>query len=831
MKKKLLITLLAMLMVGACAIGLAACGFGSEDDAHKHTYAMEWSYDETYHWHAATCEHTNEVGNKAEHSWDNGVITAEPTCTETGTKTYTCTVCDATKTETVSATGHTYSEEWSYDETYHWHAATCEHTNEISDKAEHSGDNGVCLICGQNFTSNDLDFTLNDRKTAYIVTGIGNYTDTDILIPAEYKGLPVSEIAPNAFWGNTNITEISISENVTFIGNNAFQNCTNLKEISILGNEIEIGEDIFLNCTNIVTASVPVNAVNYIPANNLQTLVVTNGTLNDGALSNFTHLTALTIPTLTTLKALFGDNKSTLQSITVLECTEIEQEAFKDFISLNQFTLPKTIVKIGRDAFTNTAYYNNGANWVFNVCYLDNYLIGAAESISGSYRISDGTLVIANYAFKECTSLKSVIIPGSMTSIGGSAFSGCSGLTSITIPNSVTSIGGSAFSGCSGLTSITIPDSVTSIGLWAFENCGDLKEVHITDLAAWCAIEFDGYLANPLNYAQYLYLNNELVRNLVIPDGVTSIGNYAFYNYNGLTSITIPDSVTSIGGWAFYGCTGLTSIVIPDSVTSIGDHAFYNCGGLTNVMIGSNVKSIGGGAFYGCNGLIEINYNAEACEDLDQSSNAFSNSGQNGDGITVNIGVTVTRIPAYLFNPNINTSSISPTITVVNFAENSICESIGNYAFYNCSTLTSIAIPDSVTSIGSFAFRGCSGLTSIVIPDSVTSIGNYAFSNCSGLTNVTIGSNVTSIGRVAFWGCSSLESIIIPDSVTSIGDDAFHECSRLTNVIFENLNGWQYYTSSTATSGSSISDSNLADPSTAAIYLTSTYADYYWRRG
>ena len=144
----------------------------------------------------------------------------------------------------------------------------------------------------------------------------------------------------------------------------------------------------------------------------------------------------------------------------------------------------------------------------------------------------------------------------------------------MTIPDSVTSIGDYAFNGCSGLKSVTIGNSVTSIGYSAFNYCDNLTSVCITDLAKWCGISFNTDWSNPLFYAHNLYLNGEKVVNLTIPDGVTSIGNYAFIGCSDLTSVTIPDSVTSIGGFAFRDCIGLTSVTIPASVTSIGNGAF-----------------------------------------------------------------------------------------------------------------------------------------------------------------------------------------------------------------------------------------------------------------
>ena len=188
--------------------------------------------------------------------------------------------------------------------------------------------------------------------------------------------------------------------------------------------------------------------------------------------------------------------------------------------------------------------------------------------------------------------MTSVTIGNSVTSIGSSAFWHCSGLTSLTIPNSVTSIGSSAFRYCSGLTSVTIGNSVTSIGSYAFEYCSGLTSVHISDIAAWCNIDFGSNYSNPLEFAHHLYLNGEEVKDLVIPNSVTSIGGYAFEGCSGLISVTIPNSVTSIGEWAFFGCSGLTSVTIPNSVTSIGSSAFYDCN-LKNLIIGTGVLSIG----------------------------------------------------------------------------------------------------------------------------------------------------------------------------------------------------------------------------------------------
>ena len=321
---------------------------------------------------------------------------------------------------------------------------------------------------------------------------------------------------------------------------------------------------------------------------------------------------------------------------------------------------------------------------------------------------------------------------------------------SVTIPESFTydgvtysvkSIDNNAFQYCSQLTSVTIPSSITNIGksgsmitVGAFDGCSNLTSVHITDIAAWCGIIFTDYRSNPLYYAKHLFMNGKEITDLVIPNSVTSIGNYAFSGCEGLTSVTIPNSVTKIGWEAFSRCFGLTSVTIPNSVTEIGYSAFSGCSGLTSVNI-TDIEA-----------WCKIRFSSDN-NPLYYAHHLYLNGNEIKD----------------LIIPNSVTS-------------------IGEYAFYGCSGLTSVTIPNSVTSIGTGAFSGCSGLTSVTIPSSLTTLGQSVFSDCSGLTSVNIPNSVTSIGNGVFSRCSGLTSVTIPNSVTSIGNTAFSSCSGLTEV-------------------------------------------------
>ena len=452
--------------------------------------------------------------------------------------------------------------------------------------------------------------------------------------------------------------------------------------------------------------------------------------------------------------------------------TSIGEAAFADCSGLTSITIPNSVTSIGNYAFD---YCKGLTSVVWNAENCANAPFYNISSQITSFTFGDSVKHIPASLCCSMGKLTSITIPNSVTSIGDYAFSGCSGLTSITIPNSVTSIGYQAFRGCSGLTSITIPNSVTSIGNQAFCYCEGLISVTIPNSVT--------------SIGEAAFADCSGLTSITIPNSVTSIGYQAFRGCKSLTSITLGNSVTSIGERAFEGCKSLTSVTIPNSVTSIGDYAVAWCSGLTSVTIPNSVTSIGEWAFCKCSGLTKPVYNAHCFAYMPTSyEGAYTIS----DGIkqiaggafadcsgltSITIPNSVTSIGERVFMDcsGLTSATIGNSVT-----------SIGNYAFDGCKSLTSITLGNSVTSIGESAFEGCKSLTSVTIPNSVTSIGNQAFCYCEGLISVTIPNSVTSIGDSAFMCCSGLTSITIPNSVTSIGDYAFNHCRSLTSVTIPN---------------------------------------------
>ena len=392
----------------------------------------------------------------------------------------------------------------------------------------------------------------------------------------------------------------------------------------------------------------------------------------------------------------------------------------------------------------------------------------------------DGTTysvtIIGVGAFDDCRNLTAINIPNSVTTIGDGAFDGCTGLTAINIPTSVTTIGNSAFSGCSSLATISVASDNPKYD--SRNNCNAIIETATNTLIAGC-------------------------KNTTIPNSVTSIGGKAFSGYSSLTNINIPNSVTVIGELAFDGCSGLTAINIPNSVTTIGEGAFSDCSNLTSISVVSDNPKYD--SRNNCNAIIETTTNTliAGCMNttIPKSVTVIGELAFSGcSSLTaVNIPNSVTSIGRSTFS---GCSSLT-NINIPNSVSSIGFEAFNGTAWYDnkpdglvyaglvayeykgdMPEGTSITLRKGTKGIAEYAFAdcNCSGLTSINIPNSVTTIGICAFEGRTGLTAVNIPNSVTTIGYQTFRGCTSLTTVNIPNSVTTIDEDAFMDCPSLYDV-------------------------------------------------
>ena len=524
-----------------------------------------------------------------------------------------------------------------------------------------------------------------------IITGLANSDLTNVTIPSEIEGLPVTIVGASAFYNCTALASVSIPDTVTTIGANAFDNCTALTSVSIPDSVSSICSHAFANCTNLAAVSLPEGV----------------SSIESYAFYKCSSLSSVSIPgSVNAIKDSAFRDCTSLQSVIISDgVSSIDSDAFRDCSGLTSIIIPDSVISIGQQAFqnctsltdvtlpdgiTSMGYYSFGynssgrkttfycslgsdtakelskysyqfidaSNPSLYLCYRYNNgsisglaVVDAKEDIENAC-IPDDVTSIDNSAFRDCTRLISVFLPDSITNIGSWAFNNCSSLTSITIPSGVSSIGDNTFASCSSLVSISLPESIFSIGAWAFHNCTSLVSVSL-------------------------------------PESVSSIGARAFYNCSTLSSISIPSGVLTIDDYTFSDCISLVSVSLPDSITSIGAHAFYDCPSLISILIPSGVSSINDYTFYGCSSLISV--------------------------------------------------SLPDSVT-----------SIGDSAFSNCKSLNTIDLPDNLSTIGNYAFGG-SSLKAVTLPESVQSIGATAFSiyNKEEPFLIYIPDNVKEIGNAS----------------------------------------------------------------------------------
>ena len=753
------------------------------------------------------------------------------------------------------------------------------------------------------------------------VEGIGNYAFSDcsgltsVTIPNSVKN-----IGSKAFKGCSSLASVNIPESITKINEETFWGCSNLNFIILPYSISEIDDHAFYYCTNLKTVvnfsrlslSVDDTAYGHIAYYAEKVVNAPNGSIEDEYVFGI-------IDGKNTLCGYIGDDDEctlpenykgegyvigdsvfykcwNLISVNIPEgVTKIGERAFMYANNLSLIVIPNSITEIGNKAFygcdgLNTvvnfsllsftkgstdyghiAYYANNKNNVLNVPYgsiINDYVF------SGVY----GQNILYRYIGKESELTLPENYNGNQYVIGAHSFSDLD-ITKVTIPNSVTKIEEQAFYSSSGLTSINIPESVKEIGDNAFNDCSSLDTVNINNIEAWCQTKFSNIYSTPLYYAKKIYLNGVAVADLVIPETVTHIADYAFYSCSDLNSVTISNSVQNIGVSAFSGCSGLTSLTIGNSVTSIGEYAFFGCSGLTSLTIGNSVESIGEYAFSGCSGLTSVtipnsvfyigDYAFQDCINMKTVYN-FSNlkfsKGMDTYGHIASYANKVINAPSgtiegdYVFGIVDGQNTLCGHIG--DTTELTLPESYkgGNYAidsyvFCDYNSLLSIRIPSGVSRIGLKAFLGCNNLktilncsqlslkkgssdhgfvayyadkvinvphipnaslegdyvfavienentlcayvgdaTELTLPENYKGanyvIGDNAFKNNSTLTSIFIPSGIIKIGNGAFDRCSSLSSISIPESITEIGENAFKLCGELSSVNINSIEAW-----------------------------------------
>lgn len=629
----------------------------------------------------------------------------------------------------------------------------------------------ILTACGEEDDNTDLpnvddttndnpdenDDSTNDNSTAdadLIKVPVGNNyyiiskwkkEGVDIVIPSEIEGKIIVGLLTQAFENHKDMNSITLPASIKAVAENTFNGCNSLTKVNFIGTvsewcEIELGDN-----------PVAKSKLLYINDQLLTEVIIPEDVqvIKPGTFAYCNGITKVEIPnTVTTIGARAFANCKNLESVTIGDAVNnIGNEAFYNCTKLKNIVIPALDLEVeGNDIFKNCP-------------------IEKASLHKDSFEL------ISKENLKEITILGEGLLEYTL-------FNGCTKLKKLTITN--------------GITDVKYMGFFENLKLTCVEYLGTIEE--------WCEIKFD-HQANFALHAEELYIDGEIVTELVLPESVTTINARAFNGFTSLTRVVLPSTIKNIGDSAFEGCVNLTEISLPFSLESIGMYAFSQCSKLENIVLPEGVQSIGYYAFDQCS---KLDFNLkENINYLGSENNPYLVAMEMVDKTqaTVNLdeGCRIIYSNAFKNCTNISNVAFSDEIIEigneafmgcralesVNFG--SAVQTIGASAFCECESLSNVIIPDSVINLGLAAFENCSNLTSVTIGDSVKSIGSYTFMNCTNLTNVIVGNSVKEIGNFVFWG-SAITSIVIPESVELLGETMFP--TTIESVVFEDVSTW-----------------------------------------
>ena len=678
-----------------------------------------------------------------------------------------------------------------------------------------------------------LTFRQIDSNTAFEVSGMGT-AQGDVVVPAFYRGLPVTRIGDQAFRNKNTLTSVVIGANVREIGEQAFSGCSLLKSVQFGEGLLSIGAQAFQSCRAIDSAitlpgslvSIGDQAFEYcrlLPAVTFGGKVAQIGA---SAFEGCEKLTELTLPdSVTSLgtaafaactaleRAAVGSGIAVLDAETFRGCSaltdvsfgsvqSIGESAFEDCAALGEITLPGTVTSIGKtafrgcaalekaelpeglasigaEAFNGTKLWNDGAD-----NYLGNWFLGTGKQSDVSIR--QDTVGIADGALEDYQGFSGTLnIPDSVKHIGARAFAG-STLTSVVLGGGVQSIGDEAFDGCEQLSIVILgknaggtggslgESALTSIGSYAFRGCKALT-----------AIDLPESLSHIGTYAfRDSGLWESATREVFADDWLVECKDDGIH---GALSFSREDggSVRGIADYALYGCDFISAAYIPESVEYIGRSAFYNCTNLSAVTLPSGLAVLEDYTFYGCTALADLQTRVRDEETQNMSS---------VPGLPASL-TSIGRSAFYKCALGSQTTDSESDQLVI---PDAVTE-IGDYAFYGCGfTVTedetetacgidAVVIGSGVKTIGYSAFANMGSLKSVILGENVQTVGDRAFYRCAALREVRFGNSVRSVGERAFYGCTSLTAAEMPESLTSLGAYAFYNCASLGQVSLGNI--------------------------------------------